>query len=314
MGRDKPVWRFPADPRRACSVQPGGDGIDTARKQAVCNPLQTQALLSVCIPTFNRRDRVSALVQELLRAKCPLQICVHVDGSTDGTGEALAEIASRDARLVVTTGPNGGRGVAMFSAIASATGDYCMIFDDDDDLFTDRLPEVCERLSQRGVDDKIAGFVFSMALGDPEATANPFPSERTNLIKMRADERVVGDKKEVIRTPLLKRAAVPPAGRFRRVPTSLLWSRLAIEYDVICVNVDVGRKRYLLKGMTARVRLLQRQNAYPMLLLNLNYIRAFWLGRYRSVRFLGKAVLACLSFGVLSFPFLLKRSFARVTS
>ncbi|RWO40744.1 MAG: glycosyltransferase [Mesorhizobium sp.] len=288
--------------------------MDTARKQAVCNPLQSQALLSVCIPTFNRRDRVAALVQQLLRTDYPLQICVHVDGSTDGTNEALAEIASRDASLVVTTGPNDGRGRAMFSAIASATGDYCMVFDDDDDLFTDRLPEVCEHLSQRGVDEKIAGFVFSMALGHPETAAEPFPSERTNLIKMRADERVVGDKKEVIKTPLLKRVAVPPAGRFRRVPTSLLWSRLAIEYDVICVNVEIGRKRYLPEGMTARIRLLQRQNAYPMLLLNLNYIKAFWLGRYRSVRFLGKAVLACLSFGVLSFPFLLKRSFVRVTS
>ncbi|CAN7646932.1 glycosyltransferase family 2 protein [Mesorhizobium sp. LjRoot246] len=295
-------------------MRPGGDGIDTARKQAVCNPLQSKALLSVCIPTFNRRDRISALVQELLQVQYPLQICVHVDGSTDGTGEALAEIASRDARLVVTTGPNGGRGVAMFSAIASATGDYCMIFDDDDDLFTGRLPEVCERLSRQGADGKIAGFVFSMVLGQPEATASPFPSECSNLIKMRADEGVVGDRKEIIRTHLLKQVAVPPAGRFRRVPTSLLWSRLAIEHDVVCVNVDIGRKRYLPEGMTARIRLLQWQNAYPMLLLNLNYIRAFWLGRYRSVRFLGKAVLACMGFGVLSFPFLLKRSFARVTS
>ncbi|MER9301467.1 glycosyltransferase [Mesorhizobium sp. M0496] len=295
------------------TAQPGGDGIDTVRKQAVCNPLQSQALLSVCIPTFNRRDRVAALVRELLRAKCPLQICVHVDGSTDGTSEALAEIASRDARLVVTTGPNGGRGAAMFSAIASATADYCMIFDDDDDLFADRLPEVCERLSRQSADEKLAGFVFSMVLSEPDARANQFPSGRTNLIKMRADEGVVGDKKEVIRTALLKRVAVPPAGRFRRVPTSLLWSRLAIEYDVVCVNVDIGRKRYLPEGMTARIRLLQRQNPYPMFLLNLNYVRAFWIGRYRSVRFLGKAVLACLSFGVLSFPFLLKRSFARVT-
>jgi glycosyltransferase involved in cell wall biosynthesis len=276
--------------------------------------LQSKALLSVCIPTFNRRDRVTALVRELLRAQCPLQICVHVDGSVDGTGEALAEIASRDARLVVTTGQNGGRGVAMFSAIASATGDYCMIFDDDDDLFTGCLPEVCERLSRQCADEKIAGFVFSMALGEPETIANPFPSERTNLIKMRADEGVVGDKKEIIRTPLLKRVAVPPAGQFRRVPTSLLWSRLAIEHDVVCVNLDIGRKRYLPEGMTARIRLLRRQNPYPMLLLNLNYIRAFWLGRYRSVRFLGKAVFACVAFGALSFPFLLKRSLARVTS
>ncbi|MER9584702.1 glycosyltransferase [Mesorhizobium sp. M0276] len=296
------------------TAQPGGEGIDTARKQADCNPLRSQALLSVCIPTFNRRDRVAALVQELLRAKCPVQICVHVDGSTDGTSEALAEIASRDARLVVTTGPNGGRGVAMFSAIASATGDYCMIFDDDDDLFPDRLPEVCERLSRQGADEQIAGFVFSMVLEGADAATNRFPSERTNLIRMRADEGVVGDRKEVIRTALLKQVAVPPAGRFRRVPTSLLWSRLAIEHDVICVNVDVGRKRYLAEGMTARNRLLQRQNAYPLLLLNLNYIRAFWLGRYRSGGFLSKAVIACLHFGALSFPFLLKRSLARVIS
>ncbi|MER8460800.1 glycosyltransferase family 2 protein [Mesorhizobium sp. M0915] len=266
-------------------------------------------VLSVCIPTFNRREAVTQLVQRLLEAENRLQVCVHVDGSTDGTGEALNEIASRDTRLLVTHSQNKGRASAMFSAIRSAAGEYVMIFDDDDECFVDNLPKVIDLLvGPAARDEKIAGFVFSMALGDKHANANSFPIERSNLIKIRADERVVGDKKEIIKTRLLKLAATPPVGNFRRVPTSLLWSRIALHYDVNCVNIDVGRKRYLPDGMSAKIRQLQRQNPYPIFLLNCNYIKAFFLGRYCSKRFLSKALVSSLIFLSLSVPIFLRKS------
>lgn len=266
-------------------------------------------VLSVCIPTFNRREAVTQLVQRLLEAENRLQVCVHVDGSTDGTCEALNEIASRETRLVVTHSQNNGRASAMFSAIRSAAGEYAMIFDDDDECFTKNLPMVVDLLlGPAARDDKIAGFVFSMVIGDERANANSFPIERSNLIKIRADESVVGDKKEIIKTRLLKLAARPPAGNFRRVPTSLLWSRIALQYDVYCVNIDIGRKRYLPDGMSAKIRQLQRQNPYPIFLLNCNYIKAFFLGRYFSKKFLSKAVVSSVVFLSLSVPVFVRKS------
>ncbi|MER8563028.1 glycosyltransferase family 2 protein [Mesorhizobium sp. M0578] len=266
-------------------------------------------VLSVCIPTFNRREAVTRLVQRLLEAENRLQVCVHVDGSTDGTGEALNEIASRDTRLLVTHSQNKGRAFAMFSAIRSAAGEYVMIFDDDDECFVDNLPNVIDLLvGPAAKDEKIAGFVFSMVLGEEYANANSFPSERSNLIKIRADEKVVGDKKEIIKTRLLKLAATPPVGNFRRVPTSLLWSRLALHYDVSCVNADIGRKRYLEDGMSAKIRELQRQNPYPIFLLNCNYIKGYFLGRYYSKKFLMKAMVSGLFFLLLSVPVFFRKS------
>ncbi|RWP27948.1 glycosyltransferase family 2 protein [Mesorhizobium sp.] len=272
-------------------------------------------VLSVCIPTFNRRDAVTELVQRLLEAESRLQVCVHVDGSTDGTCEALNEIASSETRLVVTHSQNKGRASAMFSAIRSATGEYAMIFDDDDECFTNNLPMIVDLLvGPAAREDKIAGFVFSMVISDERANANSFPTARSNLIKIRADERVVGDKKEIIKTRLLKLAATPPAGNFRRVPTSLLWSRIALQYDVNCVNIDIGRKRYLPDGMSAKIRQLQRENPYPIFLLNCNYIRAFFLGRYFSKKFLSKAVISSAIFLSLSVPVFLRKSVSSFSS
>lgn len=266
-------------------------------------------ILSVCIPTFNRREAITLLVQRLLGSESRLQVCVHVDGSTDGTSEALNEMASCDPRLLVTHGQNRGRASALFSAIRLATGEYTMLFDDDDDCFVETLPKVIEMLGESAArDEKTAGFVFSMELPDKNLQAKPFPVARSNLIKIRADDRIVGDKKEIIKTSLLKLAAAPPIGNFRRVPTSLLWSRIALRHDVSCVNVEIGRKRYLKDGMSAKIRQLQLQNPYPIFLLNCNYIKAYFYGRYFSKKFLFKAVVSSIIFLLISIPIMLKRS------
>lgn len=51
--------------------------------------------ISVIIPTFQRRDRVLALLRALSRQDLPVdefEVTVAIDGSTDGTGEALAGV------------------------------------------------------------------------------------------------------------------------------------------------------------------------------------------------------------------------------
>jgi len=73
----------------------------------------------VLIPSYNTGDRLFATVRET----CAVwnAVWVVVDGSTDGTGEALARVAEREPRLRVLIEPrNRGKGAAILAGLRAA--------------------------------------------------------------------------------------------------------------------------------------------------------------------------------------------------
>lgn len=251
-------------------------------------------LLSICIPTYNRADRVVALARRFLSVAGPFEVCVHVDGSTDGTWEDLTALT--DARLRLTVGPNRGRAAALVAACRAARGRFVMIFDDDDDIYPAGLELVLEDCGALTAGDAL-GYIYHMQGEDGQRIGDAFPRERTNFLALRADDRVRGDKKEVVQAEALKQALYEGDGRYRRVPTSLLWARLALRGDVLCRNTVIGRKVYLADGMTANASRNKRQNAFPLFLLYAVHAQGFIQGRYRSLRFLARATGAMIFHG-----------------
>ena len=97
----------------------------------------TGDLCSVVVPTLNRRTRVIETVRTIqAQTYSPIEIVVVVDGSTDGTAEALR--ALRDDRIVVVENqlPTG-VATARNLGVGKASGKW-VAFCDDDDLW---LPE-----------------------------------------------------------------------------------------------------------------------------------------------------------------------------
>jgi GT2 family glycosyltransferase len=92
-------------------------------------PMQT----SVVVSTFNRRDAVLRTVTTLLQQDVPsseYEIIAVVDGSTDGTAEALRGLAPSSRVRVVeqqNQGPSGARNTGM----RAATGELLVFLDDD---------------------------------------------------------------------------------------------------------------------------------------------------------------------------------------
>jgi glycosyltransferase involved in cell wall biosynthesis len=87
---------------------------------------------SVIVPTYQRRE----MVCEAVRALCglsydgPIEIIVVVDGSTDGSADALAKVDCA-LPLRVIEEENRGQGAARNRGAAEATGEILLFLDDD---------------------------------------------------------------------------------------------------------------------------------------------------------------------------------------
>ncbi len=87
--------------------------------------------MSIIVPAFNERATIEEVLRRLSNVQRSLQVIVVDDGSTDGTTELLrTEAASSNIELVVHP-TNLGKGAAVRSGLARATGDVVIIQDAD---------------------------------------------------------------------------------------------------------------------------------------------------------------------------------------
>jgi len=89
-------------------------------------------LLSVVIPCFNERDTIERTVEAVLAAPVPdLELIVVDDCSTDGTREVLREKLEPRVHRVIYHERNRGKGAALRTGFAAATGDLVIVQDAD---------------------------------------------------------------------------------------------------------------------------------------------------------------------------------------
>ncbi|MGH9136851.1 MAG: glycosyltransferase [Acidimicrobiales bacterium] len=94
---------------------------------------------SVVIPTFNRRDLVLDAVRSIDRQRYgSVEVVVVVDGSTDGTADALRTLRT-DAHLHVIEQANRGISAARNAGASAAAGDRLLFLDDDMEAAADML-------------------------------------------------------------------------------------------------------------------------------------------------------------------------------
>lgn len=88
--------------------------------------------LSIVIPCYNERENIIEILDKVDRAQIPhKEIIVVDDKSTDGTRDILEEKVRARVAQIVYHKENGGKGAALKTGFAHATGDIVIIQDAD---------------------------------------------------------------------------------------------------------------------------------------------------------------------------------------
>lgn len=133
------------------------DAVDSTILESIENQSLTSFRLSVLVPVYNERHVVEASLRRLLALRneliSSLEVIVVDDQSTDGTWTILERLAAEDQRVVLLRNEkNLGKGAALRKAIASSTGDICIVHDADLEYDPSDIPSLLLPFAKEGAD------------------------------------------------------------------------------------------------------------------------------------------------------------------
>jgi glycosyltransferase involved in cell wall biosynthesis len=114
-----------------------------------------QVQTSVVLPTYNEKENVEPLVDELLgvfedeEGLCPVEVLFVDDGSTDGTRDVLLDLAEAHEEVVaVLLRRNFGQSAALAAGIDTTRGEWIVTMDADGQNDPADIPDLIETLGE----------------------------------------------------------------------------------------------------------------------------------------------------------------------
>lgn len=153
-------------PARAREPLPDAGDIRRSLEASQPTPPPRKPLVTLIVPTYNRRARVESQVRRLCMQHYPnLEILVVNDG-----GEDVSHVAAYDPRVrVVNAERNGGPAAAENLGLREATGEYVEFVADDDVIYPDHVLRCVSALETSGA--VVANSNVLLCL-DPNGTEN----------------------------------------------------------------------------------------------------------------------------------------------
>lgn len=115
--------------------------------------------LSVVIPVFNEQATVEQVVRRIQRSALAAELILVDDGSSDGTVDIIRRLAAEDGITALYHDQNQGKGAALRTGFAAATGDVVVIQDADLEYDPAEYPRLIAPIEQ-GKADAVYGSRF----------------------------------------------------------------------------------------------------------------------------------------------------------
>ncbi|HID75747.1 MAG TPA: glycosyltransferase family 2 protein [Planctomycetaceae bacterium] len=150
-GVDKPIQPTPENLQRWL-------GPALARRLGIYT-LPPDFHISVVVPVYNEARTLREIVRRIRAVELPKQIILVDDGSTDGSREVLAEMEADADLLILYHDRNRGKGAALRTGFAHATGDVVIVQDADLEYDPAQYPLLIQPIVE-GVADVVYGSRF----------------------------------------------------------------------------------------------------------------------------------------------------------
>ncbi|MBS0658619.1 MAG: glycosyltransferase [Verrucomicrobia bacterium] len=123
--------------------------------------------VSVVIAAYNEAKVIAATIRSVLATdyEGDLELLVINDGSTDGTGAIVADLAARDPRIRLIDQPNGGKASALQRGFREARHDFAVLLDAD----TQFRPDTIGQLIQPLRDERVGAVSGHAKVGNPSS-------------------------------------------------------------------------------------------------------------------------------------------------
>jgi glycosyltransferase involved in cell wall biosynthesis len=136
--------------RREWLIETLGESV--CRKLGVYR-IPEDLVLSVVIPVYNEKKTIHEIIRRVRAVPINKQIIIVDDCSTDGTREALRDLAQRDMELtVVFHEVNRGKGAALRTGFQHASGDVVIVQDADLEYDPDQYPQLLQPIVESRAD------------------------------------------------------------------------------------------------------------------------------------------------------------------
>lgn len=119
-------------------------------------PTATHPVLSVIIPVYNEQHTITRVIEKVLALPIQLEVIVVNDGSSDGTWDSLQSYGDHPSVRCFNHDVNQGKGAALRTGIARASGDIVIIQDADLEYDPSNIATLIQPLLD-GVTDVVYG-------------------------------------------------------------------------------------------------------------------------------------------------------------
>lgn len=228
-----------------------------------------------CITIFTATYNRSALLYRLFlslnqQTYKQFEWVIVDDGSTDNTPQIITQIKNASSfKIIYKQTHNQGKHIAINTGVALASSNCFFIVDSDDRLPENALEIIASKFTKIKDDDTVAGIVGLKCFFDKNVVGvNPLVEDTVcDIFDYRYKYNVKGDRAEILKTSVLKQYPFPRYGNEKFIPESIVWNRIAQNYNMLFFNENVYECEYLENGLSAQSVSLRRK--YPKGVLHL---------------------------------------------